>query len=320
MLNASPAAQLLRPIVLTRPIRLVEPNSWVTHIPFAFWVVDALRPRVVVELGTQSGNSYAALVQAVQALNLEAACYAVDTWQGDPQAGFYGEDVFAEWAAFHDRHFAGCSRLMRTTFDEARAHFSDDSIDLLHIDGLHTLEAVRHDFETWRGALSARGVVLFHDINVRELEFGAWRLWEEVRDAYPSFAFTHGHGLGVLAVGGEAADDLRWLTGLRNDDEGTALARRFFTASATASACNSTWTPWRPRVRRSSARVRTSIGDSVMSRHVWANQNTLVRRSLRSATSCRRASRRSGAISSTSNRNSRGPGRPWLKQPPIGTA
>ena len=228
MLNASPAAQLLRPIVLTRPIRLVEPNSWVTHIPFAFWVVDALRPRVVVELGTQSGNSYAALVQAVQALNLEAACYAVDTWQGDPQAGFYGEDVFAEWAAFHDRHFAGCSRLMRTTFDEARAHFSDDSIDLLHIDGLHTLEAVRHDFETWRGALSARGVVLFHDINVRELEFGAWRLWEEVRDAHPSFEFTHGHGLGVLAVGGEAADDLRWLTGLRNDDEGTALARRFF--------------------------------------------------------------------------------------------
>jgi len=228
MFSPSLAERLLRPIVVTRPIRLVNPNSWVTHIPFAFWLVEAMRPRVIVELGTQSGNSYAAFVQGVQALNLEAACYAVDTWQGDPQAGFYGEDVFTEWSAFHERHFANCSRLMRMTFDEARERFSDGSIDLLHIDGLHTLEAVRHDFERWRSALSARGVVLFHDINVREGEFGAWRFWEDVRATYPSFEFTHGHGLGVLAVGNDAADDVRWLTRLRGDDEGTALVRRFF--------------------------------------------------------------------------------------------
>ena len=36
--------RLLRPIVLTRPVRLVEPNSWVTHVPFAFWLVDAHAP------------------------------------------------------------------------------------------------------------------------------------------------------------------------------------------------------------------------------------------------------------------------------------
>ena len=48
---------LLRPIVFTRPIRLVDPTSWVPHIPFAFWLVDALRPRTVVELGTHTGNS-----------------------------------------------------------------------------------------------------------------------------------------------------------------------------------------------------------------------------------------------------------------------
>lgn len=28
-----------------------------------------------------------------------------------------------------------------------------------------------------------------------------WRFWEEVSARYPSFAFEHGHGLGVLAVG-----------------------------------------------------------------------------------------------------------------------
>jgi hypothetical protein len=67
---------LLRSIVFTQPVRLVDPPSWVPHIPFAFWLIDALRPRTVVELGTQSGVSYSAFAQAVQILGLDAATYA----------------------------------------------------------------------------------------------------------------------------------------------------------------------------------------------------------------------------------------------------
>src|SRR5687767_8713238 len=110
----------LRPIVFTQPIRLVAPPSWVAHIPFAFWLVDALRPRCIVELGTMSGNSYAAFAQAVQSLNIDARCYAVDTWEGDPHAGQYPDEIFREWSAFHDLHFSAFSRLVRSTFDEAR--------------------------------------------------------------------------------------------------------------------------------------------------------------------------------------------------------
>lgn len=197
---------LLTPPAFWSPDRISGESAWVTHIPFAFALASAMRPRVFVELGTHAGDSYLAITQAVDRIGFSCACFAVDTWEGDPHAGLYGEDVFQSLALYHDRKYGGFSTLMRMTFEEAASHFPDSSVDLLHIDGFHTYEAVRGDFETWLPKMSSSGVVLFHDVNVRQQDFGVWRYWEEVRETGPSFAFVHGHGLGVLAVGDTVPD------------------------------------------------------------------------------------------------------------------
>ena len=105
-------------------------------------------------------------------------------------------------------NFSDFSLLIRSTFDTAVQQFSDKSIDLLHIDGRHFYDDVRHDFGSWRTKLSDRSVVIFHDINVREQNFGVWRLWEELKEVYPHFEFFHGHGLGVLGTGNAVPDSL----------------------------------------------------------------------------------------------------------------
>ncbi|WP_288922872.1 class I SAM-dependent methyltransferase [uncultured Ottowia sp.] len=194
------------------PAVLSSPAPWAGHIPFAAWLMAATRPRTLVELGVYSGISYLAFCQAAVQHGVPLRAWGVDTWQGDAHAGHYGQRVLDALRQQHDGPYGHFSTLLQKTFDEALDDVADSSVDLLHIDGLHTYEAVRHDFESWSPKLSRRAVVLFHDIAVRQGDFGVWRFWAEITQRYPSLAFGHSNGLGVLLAGPQAPAELLALT------------------------------------------------------------------------------------------------------------
>lgn len=195
------------------PNSLQLPNSWVGHLHFAAWVIQEASPKIFVELGSHTGNSYFSFCQSVAESGIPTKCYAVDTWQGDEHAGQYSEDIFTKVNTYHQEHYSGFSRLLRMTFDDAVTYFADESIELLHIDGLHSYEAVLHDFETWLPKLAPNAIVMFHDTNVREHGFGVWKLWEELQAQYPNnIEFIHSYGLGVLQLNNSPIDkQLEWL-------------------------------------------------------------------------------------------------------------
>ena len=238
----------LSPASFWFPEALVE-SAWLQHAPFAFWLMETSRPQLFVELGTHHGFSYLAFCQAAKRVGLGTKGYAVDTWRGDEHAGFYGDAVYARLRDLHDPHYGGFSRLVRSTFDEALPHFAEKSIDLLHIDGRHFYDDVKHDFESWKDKLSDRAIVLFHDTNVRERGFGVFKLWEELRQQYPVFEFFHGHGLGVLGVGTEQPEELS----------------RLFEAEAHSGLSS--------RIREIYAR----LGSAIEERYLLASQGTALR-------------------------------------------
>ncbi|MGJ3244437.1 MAG: glycosyltransferase [Opitutales bacterium] len=196
-------------------------GNWTGHLPFADALVRALRPRRVVELGTHYGESLFGLFEAVEATGAGGEVHAVDTWTGEDHAGIYGEDVYAsvlEYKKTHDKR--GKLKLHRKTFDEAAAQFPKESIDLLHLDGLHTYEAVCHDLAVWLPKIRPGGFLLLHDVCEERAGFGVRVCWDELPEAdWEKTVLPHSHGLGVARRRGAAPEEAAsWLDALFGEE------------------------------------------------------------------------------------------------------
>lgn len=185
---------------LATPTWLVD-SAWHQHAPFGSWLVQTLTPTLLVELGTHNGFSYFTFCQSASDLDTPTRCFAVDHWHGDTCTGPYGEEVYDAVNGHNQALYSTFSTLLRSDFDAAVKEIGDATVDLLHIDGDHSYAAVSHDFQTWLPKMSPRGVVLLHDIAEYGDGYEVPRLWQELADRYPVFAFTHGHGLGLVLVG-----------------------------------------------------------------------------------------------------------------------
>jgi GT2 family glycosyltransferase/cephalosporin hydroxylase len=189
-------SRLLSPDYLGPRIERYIGDSWCMHLPFAYDLMRELAPDVFVELGVKQGESYFAFCQSAAENKINVRCYGVDSWLGDIQTGELDPEIQREVEVYNGR-YSSFSELKPTLFAEALKDFPDATIDLLHIDGTHTYGDVKTDFESWLPKLSPGGIILFHDVMLRDHGFGVWKLWEEITRGHDSFLFEFGCGLGV---------------------------------------------------------------------------------------------------------------------------
>ena len=177
--------------------RVYGVGAWTDNLPFAYDLVALIKPRVLVELGVDRGESYFAFCQSAAENATGTRCFGVDSWTGDEHVGGYDETTFREVSEHNAQHYSTLSTLLRCRFDEALPQFAPESIDLLHIDGRHTESAARHDIDNWLPKLAPGGILLMHDVCVRTRGFGVWKVWDELRACSRAFTFDNGPGLGV---------------------------------------------------------------------------------------------------------------------------
>jgi predicted O-methyltransferase YrrM len=137
-----------------------------------------LRPRVVVVIGSYRGFAPLVFGKAL-ADNLEnGEVYFIepslvdDFWKDAGRVGAY----FAGLGVANVRHF-----LMTTQqFVESEAYRSLNSVGIVFVDGYHSEEQARFDYESFEKRLATDGIVLFHDsVRVRSSQmYGPGRTYE----------------------------------------------------------------------------------------------------------------------------------------------
>lgn len=174
-------------------------GPWFGHKFFTYDFVANTKPQKIVELGTWKGTSFFSFCQAVKDFKLNTELIAIDTWKGDKHSGLYEEDIYELFNKVKKEIYSGLNiTILRKLFDDAIKDIPDNSIDLLHIDGLHTYDAVKHDFDTWINKVKDDGVIFFHDTHEKSSDFGVYKLWKELKNEYQTMEYSHSHGLGVL--------------------------------------------------------------------------------------------------------------------------
>jgi cephalosporin hydroxylase len=167
------------------------------------------KPHNVLEIGTYHGGT---LFLWCQFSDPQATIASLDLPGGEYGGGYHWvrTPIYKAFAKPQQR-----LRLLRgnshsaSMFERVKQTFPN-GIDFLFIDGDHTYEGVKRDFQVY-SSLVRNGIVAFHDIchdkgqHAHNRLGGVDRLWTELRDKYPSREFVHDWkqgwaGIGVLTV------------------------------------------------------------------------------------------------------------------------
>ena len=192
-------------------------SAWLGHIKFAMWLVNKYKPKVTLELGVDYGHSSFAL--SSEGIG---DVYGIDCFEGDVHAGY--RDTLQ---ILHDtkKKLLDNQLLVRDNFHPIKGFFEeiyksfDHEIDILHIDGLHTYEAVSNDFNMWTKKTHDNSIILMHDVISFKDSVG--KFFDEI--PYPKTFFSHSAGLGVVSKNQNIIDEInnKWLNNNNNNNNGT---------------------------------------------------------------------------------------------------
>ncbi len=175
-------------------------TSWRGHELFAMWLVQRLRPKVVVDLGFDQGLSTIAF-----SYRNRGQVYGID-WFGTMN---YEEKTIALDCAFRNiirairLKYAKNIHLIIGPFSQVSRNWNKQ-IDILHIDWAHSYSETRQHYLNWSPFLKPEAVILVHDVLSYPEEVG--RAFSEI--PYPKIIFPHSNGLGVACSNGALIEEI----------------------------------------------------------------------------------------------------------------
>jgi len=165
-------------------------------------ILSNSKPVRLLEIGTASGGT---LFMFTRVASDNATIVSVDL-PGGAFGGGYPPSRIPLYNAFSlpNQHL----NLIRAdshsteTFELVKKSFGNEPVDFIFIDGDHTYEGVRSDFEMYKKLIKRGGYIAFHDTEYAE---GVSRFWSEIKGQYENkweFISDKGlrYGIGLLQI------------------------------------------------------------------------------------------------------------------------
>lgn len=166
-------------------------SAWTGHRQFAEWLVQNTRNDIVVDLGVDYGYSTFVFANTLKNINPNSIVYGIDLFEGDSQTGI--RHTYNSVVSLMQNNNLTNMQVLKGEFSAVSQTWTTP-INILHIDGYHTYDAVRNDFNNWAKFVPDDGIVLFHDVAVQA--FGVKDFFRELSGGYKLY-FTHSYGLGI---------------------------------------------------------------------------------------------------------------------------
>lgn len=151
-------------------------------------ILKSAQPKIIIEIGTAGGET---LFLFTRIAHPNATIVSIDLPRG-PFGGGYAKWKYPIYSSFVRQKQQ--LKLIRAnshdpeTFTILKNFLNDNLIDFLFIDGDHTYEGVKMDFEMYSILVKKGGIIAFHDI-VEHSKDGSCqvnRFWDEIKDNYRS--------------------------------------------------------------------------------------------------------------------------------------
>jgi len=177
---------MLIDFTFTRCFKMIKPVQLQCEILKLLMVLSEVKPQSILEIGTANGGT---LFLFTRVASEDASIISVDLPLGKFGGGYpkWRVHLYKSFALPNQQiHLIRADSHNEATLEEVKAILNGKKIDFLFIDGDHTYEGVKKDFEMYNPMVKNDGIIAFHDIVSHPPEIGCEvnRFWNEIKSEY----------------------------------------------------------------------------------------------------------------------------------------
>ncbi len=183
----------------------LPPSRWNRNIPFVSWIFANRRPRLCVELGSRTGESFRPLCQIVDRFSPGSRCIGIDPWNGAGGTSGRRHSVYEELRDRCETRHPGSASVLRMELNDAVSQFDQECIDFLHIARPDdAADCAPLDLSIWRPKLRPGCVIMLSRSKQDGGDDPETKLWPLLSEWYPSTFLSSPHLMAVAQVPYEA--------------------------------------------------------------------------------------------------------------------